>query len=110
MVKSTVKIPMVITPHLIGKQAQHEEPTVYSLEQTQRQQQHGVVMCSFGIDSWVASDFLEPDFLDFSDFGFSSLGSSPISGFSSSAAAAGSAGGTSSDILLLVYIVNIIIF
>ena len=69
-----MKIPMVITPHLIGKQAQQDDPTVYSLEQTQRQQQHGVITCSFGMLSWVPSDF-------FSDIAFSSAGFSSIGGF-----------------------------
>jgi len=40
-VTRTVKIPITMVPHLIGKQPQHEESTVNSLEQTHWQQQHG---------------------------------------------------------------------
>jgi len=41
VVRITVMIPIVTAPHLIGKQPQHDASLVNSLEQTQRQQQHG---------------------------------------------------------------------
>lgn len=40
VVMKIVKIPMVTAPHLIGKQPQHVVSTVFSVEQTQKQQQH----------------------------------------------------------------------
>jgi len=92
-----VMTPMVVTPHLIGKQPKQVSPSVLMLEHAQRQQQHGCKM-SFGLfweysvsgaDFSVAafSDFFEDfldDFFEAYDFGYSSaiiIGS--ISGASS---------------------------
>ena len=40
VVMKIVKIPIVTAPHLIGKQPQQVVSTVFSVEQTQKQQQH----------------------------------------------------------------------
>merc|ERR1711934_855362 len=72
-------IPIVTTPHLIGKHPQHEDSLVNSLAQTQSQQQHGsksglaygssssglFFLAGFSSAFLLPPDFLEPpDFLD----------------------------------------------
>jgi len=90
VVTNTVMIPMVTTPHLIGKHPQQEDSSVHSFEHTQSQQQHGAKI-GFGLRSsgssfFSSSDFFSDSFYDFSDF-FSDLGFSlPSLGASSAAA------------------------
>lgn len=51
-VTRTVKIPITIVPHLIGKQPQQDDSTVNSLEQTHWQQQHGsLIGAAYGSSS-----------------------------------------------------------
>merc|ERR1711990_47489 len=60
-------IPMVTTPHLIGKHPQHEDSLVNSLAHTQSQQQHGskigLAYGSSPVSSFLSSSFLPSDFL-----------------------------------------------
>tara|TARA_B110000503_G_C7062535_1_gene377306 strand:+ start:740 stop:1015 length:276 start_codon:yes stop_codon:yes gene_type:complete len=64
-----VKIAMATAPHLIGKHPQHVVSTVFSVEQTQKQQQHSALTGGeYGSSSSSTSSFFSDAFLD-SDFG-----------------------------------------